>query len=107
MTRTLPALALALTMPAVLSAQTIMDVNTLEEIEDVDVLTATGEDLGEVEAVLVNESGSPVAIVVEFGGFLGIGDSERVIPFDRVVWQDGNYVIDITEEDAELLPEWD
>jgi hypothetical protein len=106
-TLTLPAIALALALPVGAAAQTIMDVSTLTDMDDVDVMTAGGDSLGEIEAVLVDTDGNPVAVAVEVGGFLGIGDSDRVISMERLTWQEGNYTIDITEEEVEELPEWD
>ena len=103
----LPALALAVALPAGLAAQTILDVGSLTDIEEIDVVTADGESLGEIEAVLVDDSGRPAAVSVEVGGFLGLGDSDRVIPVDRLTFQDGDYTIDITRDEVENLPQWD
>ena len=100
----LPLFALA---PIAAAAQDIVDVGSLTDLEDIDVVTAGGENLGEIEAVLVDQAGRPVAVAVEVGGFLGIGDSDRVISIDRLSWADGNYTIDITEDEVEQLPEWD
>lgn len=100
-------IALSLALPVGAAAQTMLDVGTLTEMEDIDVTTVGGDDLGEIEAVLVDTAGNPVAVAVEVGGFLGIGDSDRVIPMDRLTWQEGSYTIDITEAEVEELPEWD
>lgn len=98
------ALALA---PAIASAQMVMDVSALTELEEVDILSADGSELGDVEYGLIGPDGNLAAVVVEVGGFLDIGDEDRVMPLDRLTWQDGNYVTDMTEEDIELLPAWD
>ena len=104
---TVPALAAALALPIAAPAQTIIDATALRDIEEIEVVTADGEDLGEVENVLVDATGNPVAVSVEVGGFLGVGDDDRIIPMDRLTFQDGNYLITITREEVETLPEWD
>ncbi|MBJ6128436.1 PRC-barrel domain-containing protein [Microvirga splendida] len=38
------------------------------------------DDLGEVEDVLVNQNGRIVALVIEVGGFLGMGEREVAVP---------------------------
>jgi hypothetical protein len=40
--------------------------------------------MGEVEKVLVDGDGRPVAITAEVGGFLGVGEKIVVIGFDRL-----------------------
>ena len=103
----LPAAALALAAPFAVPAQTIVDAGNLQAIDEIDVVTADGEDLGEVESVLIDAAGNPAAVSVEVGGFLGVGEDERIIPMDRLTYQDGNYLITITREEVETLPEWD
>jgi sporulation protein YlmC with PRC-barrel domain len=107
MTKMLTTLTLALALPLAAGAQTIIDASTLRDIEDIDVYTADGEELGEVEAVLVDQSGALVAVVVEVGGFLGIGDDDRVIGFDRLTHEGDRYIVTITRDEVESLPEWD
>jgi len=54
------------------------------EVEDMNVLSNTGEEIGEVQKVLVDENGQPVAITAEIGGFLGVGQKIVVIGLDRL-----------------------
>ena len=98
------ALALA---PAAVAAQTVVDVQSLTALDDVDVVTADGEEVGDVEEALIGADGSLAAVVVEAGGFLGIGDENRVLPLERLTWQNGDFVTDLASEDIEALPEWD
>lgn len=94
-------------LPAIASAQTIVALDTLTPIEDIDVMSADGDNVGEVEEALIGPDGSLVALVVEAGGFLGIGDENRVLSVDRLTFQDGDFVTDLTAEEMESLPEWD
>ena len=54
------------------------------ELEDMNLLSDTGEEIGEVERVLVDEDGQPAAVTAEVGGFLGVGQKTVVIGLDRL-----------------------
>ena len=54
------------------------------ELEDMNILSNEGEEMGEVEKVLVDGNGQPVAITAEIGGFLGVGEKIVVIGLDRL-----------------------
>ena len=80
---------------------------TLEEVEDMDIYTATGDEVGEIEDVLFTRNGQAKAVAAEVGGFLGIGEKEVVISLDQITRQDNRVIIDMTEQEIEALPEWD
>ncbi len=100
-----PAAALSLATAA--SAQSIIDTESLTSIDDIDVSTVGGENVGEIETALIGPDGSLVAMVVEAGGFLGLGDEERILPIERLVFENGTYTTDLTAEEIEALPTWD
>ena len=77
------------------------------EIEDMELYGAGGEQIGEVEDVLVDSSGEVAALVVETEEFLGIGDDDVVVAIDQVQVVEGRLVTSLTEEQLEQLPEWD
>ena len=54
------------------------------EVEDMNILSDEGEEIGEVERVLVDGNGQPVAITAEIGGYLGVGQRIVVIGLDRL-----------------------
>ena len=54
------------------------------ELEDMNLLSDTGEEIGEIERVLVDEDGRPAAVTAEVGGFLGVGQKVVVIGLDRL-----------------------
>ncbi|UEM24595.1 PRC-barrel domain-containing protein (plasmid) [Skermanella mucosa] len=120
--------AAALTMPAAVLAQTAApgansgglveldddrtDVNwqgrSIDDLEDMDVYNTGGDKIGEVEEVLGDASGRISAVAVEFGGTLGIGDKQVVVPLDRLqLGQDDRLVTDMVEEDLARLQEWE
>lgn len=80
---------------------------SVDDIEDADLLNAAGEEIGEVEEVLVDASGQAVAIVADVGDFLGIGDKEVIIGLDRVEMRGDDLVTSLTREELTGLPIWD
>jgi hypothetical protein len=79
---------------------------SVDEIEDMDVRDMGGEEIGEIEEVLTDGSGQPVAVSVEVGGFLGIGEREVVLGLDELQLQDDDFVIDADKATIEGLPDW-
>jgi hypothetical protein len=79
---------------------------TVDDIEDLDLKNADGGEIGEVEEVLIDASGQPVAIAVEVGGFLGIGEREVVLGLDQVQLVDDDLVTSAEKATIEGLPDW-
>jgi hypothetical protein len=46
------------------------------------VENGNGDNLGEINNVVINENGNVVAVVIGVGGFLGIGEKDVGVPFD-------------------------
>src|ERR1700721_2334062 len=63
-----PPAATATETPAV-----VADGNSAETLLGKPVQSATGEDLGRVVDVIVDRSGMVQAVIIDFGGFLGVG----------------------------------
>jgi sporulation protein YlmC with PRC-barrel domain len=78
-----------------------------QELGDMNVVTPDGDKIGEVEEVLMNTSGKVVAVAVEVGGFLGIGDDDVIIQLDQLRLEDNRLVTTLTKEQIEALPKWD
>jgi hypothetical protein len=93
--------------PVAGQAQTAMDVASLTVLDEVDLVDRDGAEIGDVEEGLIGPDGSLVAVVVEVGGFLEIGDEDRVIAVERLSFEDGDFVTDLTTEEIETMPEWD
>ncbi|MDO8862086.1 PRC-barrel domain-containing protein [Haliea sp. E1-2-M8] len=76
-----------------------------------EVSTAIDKDVGPVEDLIVDENGQIVAIVVGVGGFLGMGEKNVAISWDRVTKtsKDDEQVltIDMTREDLRSAPEFE
>jgi len=98
------ALAGAVALPA--SAQT--DFKSLREINDIDVVAANGERVGEVEEVLIDQSGTPVAVSVDLdSGFLDLDDDDVIFAIDQLSFENGRFVTSLTEAEVEALPRYD
>jgi sporulation protein YlmC with PRC-barrel domain len=69
-----------------------------------------GNKVGEIENLLIDRNGQVRGVVVEWGGFLGIGDREAVVPVERVQLgerADDQARISMTREQLEQLPRYD
>ncbi|RYH01224.1 PRC-barrel domain containing protein [Salipiger sp. IMCC34102] len=99
--------AMMLPLATAASAQSA-DLSGYMEADDIKVVDAAGERIGEVETVLINASGMPAALVVEVDdGFLDLGDREVVVEMDALTWDNGQYTTAMTPEEMENLPVWD
>ena len=76
------------------------------ELDGMDVTNAAGEKIGEVSEVLIDRSGQVVALAIEAGGFLGIGDRDVVVQFDQVKLQGDRLVTSLTKDQLKDMPEW-
>jgi sporulation protein YlmC with PRC-barrel domain len=74
-----------------------------EFIDEYDVYGAAGEDIGDVEDVIVGADGRVLAVVAEIGGFLDLGDTHVAVPWGEVEMNMGEQAITIplTEENVE------
>ena len=70
------------------------------------------ENIGEVKDIVMSNDGNAEAVVIGVGGFLGIGEKNVSVEYDKVEWaeRDGDRWIIIsgaTKEDLEALPDFD
>jgi hypothetical protein len=75
-----------------------------------DLIGPNGEKVAEIENLLVDAQGNVRAVVVEWGGFLGIGDREALVPVDRIqlgAAANDRARIGMTREELERLPRFD
>jgi hypothetical protein len=77
------------------------------DVEDMTIYSAGGEEVGEVEAVLLDGSGRPVAVAADVGGFLGLGERDVVIGLDRLSRGQDRLTVAMSKEEIEALPEFD
>ena len=81
-----------------------------ERLMGATVMGANNEEIGEVGDVLFSQDGQIRAVIVDVGGFLGIGAKEVAIEFEsaEVQQQDGEIAlfVNATEQQLEEAPEW-
>lgn len=78
-----------------------------QKLDDMKVVGANGEKIGEVSDVLIDpSSGKVVAVAVEAGGFLGVGDKDVVVGLDQLRFESGHFVTSMTKDQMKTLPEW-
>lgn len=69
------------------------------------------ETIGDVNDVVIGPNGTAEAVVVGVGGFLGIGEKNVAVDFDKISWvdRDGDrwLVIQASKEELEAAPEFD
>lgn len=77
-----------------------------EKLIGMDVVNATGEEIGSVDDLVLDESGKITGLVVKTGGFLGLGGKSVAI-----AWQDiqsaisaENVTISLTKEELDQAP---
>jgi hypothetical protein len=80
---------------------------TVGELESADLYSAGGEEIGDVEDVLMTADGEIVALSAEIGGFAGIGEKEVLIGLDAVVWDGDRVIARLTKDEFGSLPTWD
>src|SRR5437016_13986548 len=71
------------------------------------VLNLKGEDIGNVEGVVIDViSGRVAYLVLSFGGFLGMGEKHYAIPWKRLKFdmRAKAYVLDASREQIENAP---
>ena len=74
------------------------------------VRNSKGEDLGKVEAIMIDlPTGRVAYAVLSFGGFIGIGDKLFAVPWSAVRIDEGEreFVLDIDREVLENAPGFD
>jgi sporulation protein YlmC with PRC-barrel domain len=57
---------------------------SMETIIDTDVQSRNGDIIGEIENLVVDRRGRITHAIIDVGGFLGIGDKQVAVPFDRL-----------------------
>ena len=85
-------------------SQVVQPLNvTVDRLEDMDIYGPNGDEIGEVEEVVVDAAGK-VALTAEVGGFLGIGEREVVLGLEQVRLENDRLVTSLTKQQLEALP---
>lgn len=76
------------------------------DLKKMDIVDVKGDEVGDVDDVLVGPSGEIAAVTADIGGFLGIGATEVVLKLDQTEVSDGKLKTRLTEAQLEKLPRW-
>ncbi|MBP0614383.1 PRC-barrel domain-containing protein [Jiella sp. KSK16Y-1] len=74
------------------------------QVDEMKLIGADGQEVGEVDSVLGDANGNAMAITVEVGGFLGIGEKTVVLMLSDVSLDMGRIQTKLTKEQIEKLP---
>ena len=79
------------------------------ELEGADVMNTAGEEIGEVDGVLLDPATNAPVVIISVGGVLGIGDKEVAFPYDELTIIGDEVVLNtaMTEDEIEEMPEYD
>ena len=84
--------------------------NTLESVLGREVRTSTDRDVGRIIDVLVDRNGRVEAVVIEFGGFLGIGTRKIAVDWYAIRFDAGDdrsvLPVDVTHSQLRIAPEY-
>ena len=71
-----------------------------------DIVNLNGDEVGEIEDLLVNPGTKKVHALIEVGGFLGIGEKRVVVPLSDLRMSDDDVILMTrqTEEQLETMP---
>ncbi len=77
------------------------------DIAGIDVYTRNDEYVGDIDRIV--QADGQTYIIVEHGGFLGIGDTEVALPVDRIAirGEDRAILLGMTEEQFDAMPDVD
>jgi sporulation protein YlmC with PRC-barrel domain len=85
----------------------VMDAATLKGDS---VVNSSGEDLGTIEAIMLDVSGGRIAYaVLSFGGFLGMGSKYFAVPWSAFTLDAGEkrFILDVAKDRLENAPGFD
>ena len=78
-----------------------------EEVVGMSLYGANDEEIGEIEDIVMSQDGKVEAVVVEVGGFLGIGQKRVAIPADQLQLEQDRVVAQtLTEQQVKEFPEF-
>jgi sporulation protein YlmC with PRC-barrel domain len=78
--------------------------NAPNEYVNKEIYSRTGEQLGTIKDVLVEGDRKMVAVIVNVGRYLGIGDKEVAVPFSALQVSGQRMVIDTTKDALQAAP---
>jgi hypothetical protein len=82
----------------------------LQAVLGASVHSNSGEDMGHIVQVLVDQAGTMRAAVIDFGGFLGVGSRKVVVDWGALHFapedQPQHIIVDLTRDQVKAAPEY-
>jgi hypothetical protein len=93
------------------AAATVLDHETVQGILGRKVVSSAGEDMGRVIDVVVDRNGQVRAAVIDFGGFLGVGNRKVAVDWNALHFapagsKDDRITLDLTRDQVKAAPEY-
>jgi sporulation protein YlmC with PRC-barrel domain len=87
---------------------TVLDDQDIENILGREIYSATGEDMGQIVDVLVDQKGQVRAAIIDFGGFLGVGTRKIAVDWRAIqfVPKSNRIVLALTRDEVRVAPEY-
>lgn len=81
----------------------------VDDLEGEGVINTTGEEVGEIEAILLDPVENAPVVIISVGGVFGIGDRELAFPYDDLTIAGDEIILNTTMSEDELkeMPEFD
>jgi sporulation protein YlmC with PRC-barrel domain len=77
------------------------------ELMDHPVLNSKGEEILEIDDLILRRNGNVKRVVLSCCGFLGLGAKRVAVPFRRLQFKQDEIVYDVTEEEFKQMAEFD
>ncbi|MEW5421312.1 PRC-barrel domain-containing protein [Amorphus sp. 3PC139-8] len=94
-----------------MTAQQPADTHLASDLTGQPVQNSEGDDLADIDDFVIGPDGKISHVIVSFGGFLGLGDKEVMLPWEQMdisMDEDGDEVVTLamTQEQIESLPQF-
>jgi hypothetical protein len=90
--------------------ETVFSHRDLQGVLGASVQSTTGEDMGHIVQILVDQAGTVRAAVIDFGGFLGVGSRKVVVDWTALHFapndQAQQIILDLSREQVKAAPEY-
>ena len=92
------------------ASKTVLPYQDVQGVLGKEVRSSAGEDMGRVVDVLVDQTGQVRAAVIDFGGFLGVGNRKVVVDWNALHFapsdQPDRISLDLTRDQMKQAPEY-
>jgi len=85
------------------------DLIASDRVEGTDVYRPTGDRIGYIERIMLDKhTGKAAYVVMNFGGFLGLGEESYPLPWSVLTYNPrlGGYEVDVTDEQLKGAPRY-